>query len=212
MLKCLALLPLVAVAMPASAQVAGRPSLAEVKPGPKRYFYRDAAGCPALTSACRRTAYLLPGDQLVADAIKGHFTHVVFISKGGRPTEGWMESAALTGLLTPNRPPIAAWLGHWQRDDEAEIDIGLTDDPGQIHLDGQALWGIHDPVRVEHGIHVYQVNADVRFKGDSARYPDNDQDDDCRFAMRLLGPYLLVEQDEDAVCAANVSYSGVYRR
>jgi hypothetical protein len=30
--------------------------------------------------------------------------------------------------------------------------------------------------------------------------------------MRLLGPYLLVEQDEDAVCAANVSYSGVYRR
>jgi len=51
-----------------------------------------------------------------------------------------------------------------------------------------------------------RTGADAR-----ADAPDTDGDDICRATLRLVGPYLLVDDNNDCG-GANVTFDGVYRK
>ncbi len=187
--------------------------LVEIVPGPKRYFHAgdEREGCPAPTAACRRKGYVVAGDRLVAWEAKGVLTRVSYLAPGSdRPSEGWIESAAL--LRVAVAPPRAAdWLGGWTGW-ESEIDITRGAKPGTLHIGGNATWGAHDPDRVKRGgVNFGMLAADVPApKGDRLAFADSEETD-CRVALRLLGPY-LVASDNGRCGGMNVTFSGVYRK
>jgi hypothetical protein len=187
--------------------------LVEIAPGPNRYFHAgdEREGCPALTAACRRKGYVVAGDRLVAWEAKGPLTRVTYLAPGAdRPSEGWVESAALRRVaLTP--PKAADWLGGWSGW-ESEIDITRGTRPGTFHLGGNATWGSHDPDRVKRGgVNFGMFSADLpEPKGNALALADSEEPD-CRIALKLLGPY-LVASDNGRCGGMNVSFGGVYRR
>lgn len=187
--------------------------LVEIVPGPKRYFHagEEREGCPAPTAACRRKGYVVAGDRLVAWEVEGRLTRVTYLAPGSdRPSEGWIETAALRRVPLAS-PHAADWIGGWTGWD-SEIEITRGAKPGTFHFGGNATWGGHDPERVKIGaINFGMFGADVPApRGDSLALADSDEPD-CRIALRLLGPYLLV-RDNDRCGGLNVSFTGVYRR
>jgi len=187
--------------------------LVEIVPGPKRYFHagEEREGCPAPTAACRRKGYVVAGDRLIAWEAKGTLTHVTYLAPGAdRPSEGWVETAALRRVPLAS-PRATDWLGGWTGW-EAEIDITRGARPGTLHIGGNATWGGHDPERVKIGaINFGMFGADVPAPGGENLALADSDDPDCRIALRLLGPYLLA-RDNDRCGGLNVSFTGVYRR
>ena len=225
---CLAIVSLL-TAIPAAAQTG--PALLRVNPGPKRNFYADGSetqGCPALTAACRRRAFVVPGDQLVSYSHEGDFTYVAFVGRDGRPTRGWIETSALTIMTLP---PFKSrdWLGSWQSWD-ASIRIAQTRGVGMFRVEGDATWGGHDPGRVAIGaVNLGDFGLDLRLNARHAAFtvgegaigagpysnialPYDDLDDyRCKIDLQLLGPYLIAD-DNHQCGGVNVSFGGVYRR
>jgi hypothetical protein len=186
-------------------------SLVQVKPGAKRYFYtgNEKPGCPALTTACRRRAYVVPGDQLVAEEARGDFMRVTYVAPGkSDSTDGWIETAALRTIALP-APRLESWLGSWSYWDN-HINIEPGSKRGTLKISGTALWGGRDPERVARGsVHVGEIDDDALVpSGDRLEYDDGER---CQASMHLLGPYLVVV--DNAQCGGlNVDFSGAYRR
>ena len=220
----LALLLAASVSQPV--QASGTEWLVQVKPGVRRNFHDGSArGCPALTAKCRRAAYVVPGDQLIAASRLGAFTNVTFVSRAGKVSSGWIETAGLTRIAAP--PPTArAWVGRWRAwENDIEVKpIGA----GRYRIEGTALWGTEDPWRVENGgVHVGEFSAAVSLSGDRLAFATTWSRDDpvdhpalaygaanesaCRIRLRLLGTYLIA-QDNHQCGGANVTFTGIYRR
>jgi len=188
-------------------------SLARVKPALSPHFHYDRserAGCPAPTARCRRPAHLVAGDVVLIGERRGGFVFATFNDGRGHTTKGWIESTAVTPL-PPATPPPAAWGGHWMADDEAEIDIAVGAG-GSVSFRGNAMWGSHDPQRVRNGgVHVGEIAGSGRPAPDRFGPVAGDDGGDCRIAMRLAPPYLIVT-DNLGCGGMNVSFFGVYRR
>jgi hypothetical protein len=204
--------------------------LVRVKPGGKRYFYRteEVAGCPALTARCRRKGYVLPGDVLVAGASIGAFTTVEFAKPKGMHSYGAIESAGIEPIPPQAAPPLSAWTGEWVRDIDAHISIKAVGASAELQVEGFALWGTHDPERVRRGgINTGELGGSFVPKGawggvleEEAEqvdwqngFPFNSRDTyRCQVQFRLIGPYLLVNDDGDNCGGLNVTFTGVYRK
>jgi hypothetical protein len=214
----------IVIAAPAAAQSLDdidRDYLVQVRPGPKRYFYQDYDdGCPAVTAKCRRPAYVLPGDLLVASEEKGGLTNVEFVNARGTASWGWVEAA---GLVRVPAPRAGAWLGNWSRT-EADIEFKPGRRAGRLLVHGDATWGMSDPERVKRGgVNLGEFDGEIGVTGDRVIFVSGDVvvagappatgDDeyDCRVRLRLLGPYLLAK-DNNHCGGNNVSFSGVYRK
>lgn len=223
----LAAAAILAAMVPAAASAEGE-YLVQVKPGPKRYFHLDnkeRAGCPANTVACRRTAYVLAGDQLVALGRVRGYTRVTSVPAGGnRPTSGWIETKALRTVSLPS-PAASDWLGEWRAFDNG-IFIRPAKAAGRYRIEGAARWGAQDLELVAKGrVHVAEFGVTVAFTGDRIAFASiwgaDDPEDHpalpydttgaCQVSLRLLGPYLLAENVRDCG-GANASFTGVYRR
>lgn len=179
--------------------------LVEVRPGARRYFREKA-----IADTRPSQAYVVPGDRLVADRVQGAFTFVIFVSSRGKATRGWIESAGLR-RIEPSPPALTGWTGAWTFED-ASITIVPGKRPGDLHVSGTATWGGHDPERVARGaVNVGDFSSDVAPKGDRVTHREGDDPDLCRIDMRLIGPYLLVE-DNMRCGGLNVTFSGTYRR
>jgi len=207
------LLPAIAalgVALPAIAQTepGHRMELVEIGPGPKANFYKEIAGCPAHTAACRRPAYVVAGDQLLVTDAQGEFTYVTFIPQRGRtPTEGWIETARLRRVLVPAR--FEAWLGDW-RQLEGDISIRRSAKRGWLELSGNATYGAFDPERVKNGsVHTGEFSGSAVPHGDTVVVDEGDGG--CRVELTLIGPYLIAA-DNNQCGGVNVRFMDVYRR
>jgi hypothetical protein len=201
---------LLGFAAPAYAGATDR--LVKIKAGPKRYFQDgDRSGCPG-AAQCRRRGYVMPGDMLIESSARGGFSFVTYVPKGGgKATTGWIESAALVPVPL-NAPRAADWIGAWVGPDDSNMDITLGGKAGIVHVEGEALWGQYDPEKVKRGsVHVGQISGDMTPLGLTALYRDGEGEYDCRVDLRLLGPYLLVE-DNGNCGGASVTFNGVYRR
>lgn len=202
-------------AVDSAPDMAGSPPsyLVLIQPGPNRHFIFGAEkeGCPAATLACRRKAYVIPGDLLVASDVQGDFTHVAFLANAAdQPTIGWLASNDLR-RISSSASPLAGWIGKWSNRD-ASVDIQRGKRPGTLHAVGSAIWGA-DAASIARGdINLGDFEGDVIPKGDWIRYRGDPSDDDpCRVDMKLLGPYLSVV-DNSRCGGLNVSFTGIYRR
>jgi hypothetical protein len=170
-------------AMPAAAQDwLDRGVLAELKPGPKRYFYAgdENKGCPAVTAACRRRAFVVAGDALIAGETRGGFTNVIYTADGGRTTEGWVETAALRSVdPVPHLP--APWIGAWTVNSvgwDASLTITRSAKPGMVHIEGGVEGGTDNRWWVEHGaIRIGLFAAEVVVVGERISFSVGDSDE-----------------------------------
>jgi hypothetical protein len=178
--------------------------------------------CPSAESACRRKAYLVPGDEVLMGAADGPYVCALFKSQRATETTGWLPRTALE-VVPPEPAPARQWDGKWQRDREAQIVIRSRHD--DVQVSGNAIWGSHDLQRVSRGaIHVGVLNGKGRPRGQTLALaigydPERsgipptpaEARGDCAARLELFGRYLLVE-DNGACGGINVSFTGIYVR
>ncbi len=173
--------------------------------GGRAYFYDDSSGkCPNDPS-CRKQAYLVPGDQVVINRIRGDFACSWFIPAKGVPTIGWLRANDL------DRPAIlldrseTAWTGEWNYAGNS-ISISPHKLGGYLNIFGEASWkGAGD------NIHIGELNGRFEHKKGVIEYSNGNDEYDCKATLRLLGSYLIVN-DNFNCGGANVSFSGIYRK
>lgn len=195
-------------------------SVAQVAKTQQRLHFVNggAAGrseCPGPHAACKAAAFLLPGDVVLTRPIQ-HKDHVCasFANSSGRETTGWLPSGALVGV---EAKPVdeAGWLGTWRRT-EAEIRITRGKSRG-LHVVGTATYGAGSKARVASGaVNTGEIEGPARRSGDVMLVADEDiasfdaaPNDRCVARLRRIGPYLLVE-DNNNCGGMNVSFSGLY--
>lgn len=197
-------------------------TIGRIQEGASRIYFvknrSDAKACPAAADACRARAYLVPGNRVIVGASRGEFVCVDYIGPKGADRAGWLPA---TAILRESQGPVAQaeWLGTWARD-EALITI-KAGKAGELVLRGDATFGAHDPDRVRRGgVNVGEIEGtrapdgpNLAFAmGTDATLPvEKAEEGDCKVWMRRLGPYLLVD-DNNNCGGMNVSFRGAYTK
>jgi len=186
--------------------------LARVSATGRSYFYSgsEVKGCPAMTASCRRSAYVVHGNQVLVGEVKGALAYAAYTDTGGTPTTGWLPLTSVERIAVPKQN-IAAWIGNWSYD-HSTIDISRGHRPGRLKASGMAIWGMHDPERVRRGgINTGDFEGEATPTGDRLLFGPASESEDCRVSLRLIGPYLAAI-DNGNCGGMNVTFSGIYRR
>ncbi len=173
--------------------------------------------CPSASAECRRTAFVVPGDNVLVDAVTGDFACVSYLSPGAVESGGWLPVASLELAAAVATPGLPEWVGSWKRV-EAGISLKLVN--SEIQANGQATYGAADRNRVKSGaVNTGAFSGVAKAQGNMLAFggnydggaPPGDIADDCNVRLRLFGRY-LVAQDNRRCGGVNVSFSGVYVR
>ena len=172
---------------------------------PRSYFYSDEKDdCPEGT-ACRRRAYLVPGNEVLVNCVRDGFACAWYSPAKGTPTVGWLKAADLDISSPAMASGTKAWLGEWV---VYENGIEFTDNKlaGFLNVTGNATWkGLND------NVHVGEIDGRYAPENGLIKYSDGDDEYDCKMTMRLVGSYLVVA-DNLKCGGVNVTFSGVYRK
>lgn len=208
------------LAVPAFAQIEGNPDnwcrdgfftrdskefkIGIVK-GTRAYFYGDDKDICPEGAACRRKAYLVPGNEVIVNRVRGDFACAWFSPLKGLPTVGWLKVSDLAISSRARNNGTRAWLGEWVYEDNG---IEFTDNKlaGFLNVTGNATWiGLND------NVHVGEIDGRYAPENGVIDYSDGDDEFDCKMTMRLLGRYLVVA--DNLKCGGlNVSFSGIYTK
>ncbi|MBF9234264.1 hypothetical protein [Microvirga alba] len=178
--------------------------------------------CPSNDAACREKGYLVQGDQVIVSTIGENFVCADYVNSKGLTRAGWLPRSAIA--IVPNQTSFRPedWVGQWKGGPEQKISIEKTaKSNSDIKISGEATFGALDPARVKRGaVNLGEISAttvpdggSLAFTmGDDKTLPYTQGDDyDCRVRMRLVGSFLLVEDNRN--CGGmNVSFSGAYQR
>jgi len=169
--------------------------------GARAYFYGEDEGCPAPNVKCRQKAYVVAGDEVVVSRTFGDFVCAWYQPARGYETTGWVRADQLNVTEANSNPPPARWVGEWELH-ENSLSIRRDSKTGKLVVEGSAVWhGLGD------NVHVGEVNARAAPAGNALALDD----DICRITLRLVGDYLVA--DDNGECGgANVTFDGVYRR
>jgi len=187
-----------------------------VTTAPKAFYVKSAwedAACPTDTPACRRKAYLVPGDLVLTGRRNGPFTCIAYQSPGARKsvwTNGWMRSSSLAPVTPSPAPRLADWVGTWQHAmGEITIAAGKR---GKLTIDGIQAY------KAAQNVHTGVLNAEAVPAGDMLVFADDgstpfDQarDAECQVRMQRIGGLLVVE-DNGGCGGSMVTFTGLYRR
>lgn len=175
--------------------------------------------CPSADVECRAKAFLVPGDLVILGAARGAFLCVDYIGRTGQERVGWFPADAVAPEPAPP-PKSADWIGTWTRE-EASIVVEAAAKPGALAVNGDATYGAKDPDRVKRGgVNIGAIagtavpaGADLAFTmGQDATLPVNKGGQyDCKVWMKRLGPWLLVD-DNNNCGGFNVTFRGTYVR
>ncbi|HJQ34279.1 MAG TPA: hypothetical protein VJ866_19020 [Pyrinomonadaceae bacterium] len=172
--------------------------------GERAYFYGDEEGCPGPAAKCRQKAYVLTGDELIVSRRFGDWVCAWYQPARGSETVGWLPASRLELTTADANPPLASWLGTWEfYDDSLRITRGRK--AGTLGVGGDATWVGVNPGNV----HVGEVSGEAAPSGNLLSLGEDP--DDCRVKLRLVGPFLIVN-DNKQCGGANVTFDGVYRR
>ena len=198
------------------AQVIGRDARVNfIANGDENARTRD---CPSANAVCKRNGFVVAGDTVLVDEIEGAYACVTYVSARGTQTSGWLPKTSLD-IAKPVAPGLADWAGKWQRV-EANIEIKVRG--AELEAGGDATYGAFNPERVRSGgVNLGEFGGKAKPRGnvlaigegyDGDKFPQEDKSSfDCRVRLRLLGPYLVVEDNRN--CGGhNVSFDGVYFR
>jgi hypothetical protein len=212
----LLLLFLLSAAAHASAQAEGNPPnwcrngafpgdsdnfrLARVTGG-RAYFHSDSPDdCPKPDAKCRDKAYLVPGDEVIVSRTYGDWACSWYQPRRGPERVGWIEAARLDIREAQPPPPLSRWVGDWEFYRNV-LSVRRGARAGRLAVEGQAYWqGLGD------NVHVGEIAGNVVPAGNTLTL----EDDTCRVRLRLVGPYLVVN-DNKQCGGVNVTFDGVYR-
>jgi hypothetical protein len=181
--------------------------LARVITSTRLYFLEDMDGCPNAEARCRQKSYVVKGDRLLIAAARGAYVCAMYPNKSGG-VAGWVRADGLVAEPAPATTPISAWAGHWADGDNT---LGISIKGGLVVLDGEAFWPSANPPLSQRpgGPNIGFLAGKARPTGNRLDYDDGD--DICAARMVLIGPWLVVA-DNDRCGGMNVSFSGVYAR
>lgn len=183
-------------------------SIGTVKGGrtSKAYFYGDEKDeCPG-SSACRKKAFVVGGDELLINRTYDGYSCAWFTPRSGRPTIGWIKNSDLAVMPKISDVTLTSWLGEWKFDDNS-IEFSGNKLAGYLNVTGNASWVGANPGNV----HVGELDGRYKPQNGWIEYSDGDDEYDCKVTMRLLGKYLVVA-DNLKCGGVNVTFSGVYTK
>jgi hypothetical protein len=170
--------------------------------------------CPAAGEACRRKAYLVTDDLVLTGKTRGKFTCVSYqapTEKRPAWTTGWLPTAALAPVAPTAAPEEQEWMGNWDHP-FGSIEIKRGGLGGRLKIDGIMV------VPTAQDFHNGVINAEARphngviaFLNDGTLPLETKCEEGCRVRMRRVGPWLVVE-DNDQCGGAGVSFTGLYHR
>ena len=167
----------------------------------RAYFYSDEEGCPSMSERCRKKAYVIPGDELIAVHSFGDWACVWYQPAKGAETVGWMPEHRLSFSEPDKSPPAARWLGDWEFYKNS-LEVRRGSRAGGLSVKGTAIWlGLND------NVHTGVLDSQVKPEGNVIRIDDGI----CQARLTLVGAYLVVDDNNDCG-GANVTFDGVYRR
>jgi len=173
--------------------------------GGRAYFYDDTSDkCPNDPS-CKAKAYLIKGNQVVVNRVRGKHACAWFAPEKGSPTIGWLRLADIDRPAMLLDPSENAWTGTWKYADNS-ISISPHKLAGYLNVFGEAIWkGVGD------NVHVGELNGRFEYKNFVLNYSDGPDESDCKARLNLLAGYLIVS--DNLKCGGlNVSFSGIYRK
>jgi hypothetical protein len=199
-------------------------ALARISGGGRIHFVLGSqdriAACPSSAVDCRAKSFLINGDVVLAGVSQNGFRCVTYRSPAGVESSGFMPDSALV-LVALAAPSLANWIGSWRRDKEAYLMLKLAKGAKSIDIHGEATYGASDPERVKRGaVNLGDLASTATPRGDvlavgegydGTGAPDPNDLGDCQARLRLLGRYLVVE-DNLACGGANVTFGGIYGR
>lgn len=204
-------------------QMFGALQIAEIKRSAGRTHFYDAdcdAGAKGL-DACRRKAYVQPGDVVLLGDIYDTTACATFVDKTGRATSGIIKGNTVQPVRGADETTKRAFLGRWVRE---EAEISVTPKGAGLAFTGEATYGGKDPQRVARGavnsgnIDFISDPASNRLSvglsgadGATAVAKDKAAATDCQLDMIALGPYLVV-RDNMQCGGMNASFTGIYRK
>lgn len=177
-------------------------ALARITGPGKAHFLDDMDGCPNSAAACRRKAYVLPGDRVVTGRSRGGYVCAYFPNKAGG-SAGWMPRERLAPLAIAPRPE--QWLGSWA-DGDNWLRIGRS--KVGLRVTGMAFWpsALPSPQDRPGGPNMGEIDGPLRVNGTRAEEPG------CRVTFQLLGDVLIASDPHRLCDGMNVTFSGVYLR
>ncbi|MFZ6708707.1 hypothetical protein [Undibacterium sp. TC9W] len=172
----------------------------------KLYFYKDEKSCPEKGDACKTKAYVLTGDELVSNQRRGDWV-CAWYPGAKRETVGWVRADSLQNKISHAEAAAAKpedWLGKWNYYKYAELNIKKKGK--SLGYDGNAVWDGGGG-----NVHVGDISGTMTPQANKAVLKDSAEDDGCKLELSLLGPYLVVK-DNNVCGGMNVSFRGVYRK
>ena len=182
-------------------------ALAEIAGETRAYFHDDMNGCPWRGENCKTGSYVIPGDTVIINRLRGGYACAFYPSERGG-TAGWIPTRRLGLLPVETNSPLSAWLGEWSS--EGNPTIRFRKRLGRLHIEGEAYWPSPDPEPDSPypSPHVGAIDGRVTLLGNRGHYGDEDL---CEVHFTLLGD-LLVAGDNRQCGGMNVSFSAVYQR
>lgn len=170
------------------------------RPGERVHFHDDLDGCPAKGAACRRAAYLIPGDAVVVGKRNADWACVWY---QGRKHESvsWvpLRSVALRPAAALDR--ARDWTGLWS-DGSSSIRIAPAGRDGRLRIVSTLRWEGGEG-RANFG----GMEGVLALQGAQATAAQ----DACQVALSRIGDYLVAD-DNGACGGMNVRHTGMYRR
>ena len=154
-------------------------------------------GCPQAGAGCAwgdPSSYPAPSEELLINSEIPRFV-CAYRPKDG--DGGWIakNDVAIEAPQPTTQPPLSAWTGRWRDGDNW---IRIKRRPRALSFDGHATWA-------------RQNFGDFEGTAMPAGAAANVSDSGCTVTMRLVGAYLVV--DDNGQCGGmNVRFTGVYRR
>jgi hypothetical protein len=170
------------------------------RPNERVHFYEDLDGCPARGAACRRAAYLIPGDAVVVGKRNADWACVWY---QGRKHESvsWvpMRSVALRPAAPLDRP--GDWTGLWS-DGTSTIRITPAGRDGLLRIVSRLRWEGGEG-RANFG----GMEGVLALQGAKASAAQGE----CQVRLSRIGNYLVA--DDNGACAGmNVRHTSMYLR
>jgi hypothetical protein len=190
-----------------ASKVATRPHVNFVKGS------EDDAACPGEKEACRKKAFVVPGDVVLTGRTQGAFTCVAYQSFHARKqdwTTGWLPTSSLAPMAPMRSPNMSDWLGSWSHPG-GTISISRGKN-GTLSIEGEqtypAAGGAHSGVL---GAVVAPSQGVIAFVDDGTTPFEKAEDGQCLVRMQRVGAWLLVE--DNMQCGGSmVTFTGLYRR
>lgn len=174
----------------------------------KIHFFDDRGKCPAAGDQCARTAYLVPGNEVLVGGQASGFT-CVWYQGAKREYVAWVPTKNVAVRQAPAVDSAKDWLGEWTYASN-EIDIVQPKGAaprGALKVESSLLWkggktSSGDPV-----VHTGELSAPLRAQGRSATASD----EGCELKLLRIGRY-LVARDNRQCGGVNVTHNGIYVR